>query len=561
MADASKDDEQLQSELAAVQPKPFVPSPSLVPENFTPPEALATNQAQGMGEAAATLPQPGEVPQPAPEPGVVTTTNAAGQPMQVALAGLSPEAQQRYLAMGPPGDRTAESIRISGPIGGPPADLPRYSGMGDIRRVEARANRLESQDAHAMADAADAQKRAVQAQSDLLQTRAKEEYTLQSQAQDQARKVEADNQAWQANHTAALQHAESAYNDAVTAQKNMTFDPGRFERNMSVGANLQTALSVALGGIGQALIPGSRNVGLDQLHRAVEADVASQQEAYRRAGNNVQMADNAYSRLRQQGFDHEHAVAAAKNSVWEMAKTGLNVLGAKYRAPEAVANAQATMAQIDQEQAKNKTVFDQGAVARATQFANMRHGERQFAFAQDQAAWQRGQQQMEMEVSSRAAQQKALSAGKDREIEGWTGGAKTDAMYNKATEMAGTYQTLAPLFDKMAQWRKQHSGGTMTNMGEAVAEADAMHSEALLEVKNLGELGVLTGDDVKIVHQIIGPPPHAFFTTDKAYAAKMKEAQSFLKQKTEAKMKAWGYHPTDAANPIAPIRGGNMQPD
>src|SRR6476646_1640181 len=189
MADASQQDEEAQNELAAVQPKPFVPSPSLVPENWTPPEALATNQAQGTGEAAATLPPPGEAPQP--QPGVVTTTNAAGQPMQVALAGLSPEAQQRYLAMGPPGDRTAESIRISGPVGGPPADMPRYSGMGDLRRVEARANRLESQDAHAMADAADAQKRAVQAQSELLQTRAKEEYTRQSQAQDQARKVEA----------------------------------------------------------------------------------------------------------------------------------------------------------------------------------------------------------------------------------------------------------------------------------------------------------------------------------------------------------------------------------
>lgn len=523
-----------------------------------PPMLAAAGNAPPGGEAAATLPELG-----APrEPQVVTTTNAAGQPMQVALAGLSPEAQQRYAALGGPGGDYRESIRIAGPVNvGDPANMPRYSGMGELRGIEARSNRMDAENARSIADAAEEQKRAIKAQSEVAQTRATEEYAVQSQAQDQARKLEADNQTWQANHTTALQHAETAYNDAVTSQKNMTFDPDRFMKNMSVGTSLQSALSVALGGMGQAMIPGSRNVGLDQLNRAVEADVAQQQEVYRRAGNNVAAADNAYSRLRQQGVDHEHALAGAKNAVWEQAKTGLGVLGAKYRTPELVANAQAAMAQINQEQAKNKQVFDQGAVARAASFANARHAERQFMFAQDQAAWGRGQQQMSMELSERAAQQKALSSGKDREIEGWTGGAKTDAMYNKATEMVGTYQTLAPLFDKMAQWRKQHSGGTVTNMGPAVAEAEAMHSEALMEVKNLAELGVLSGNDVELVTKQIGPPPHAFFTSDKAYAARMEEAQRFLKQKTEGKMKAWGYHPTDAANPIAPLRGGNMQPD
>jgi len=494
MADASQQDEEAQNELAAVQPKPFVPSPSLVPENWTPPEALATNQAQGTGEAAATLPPPGEAPQP--QPGVVTTTNAAGQPMQVALAGLSPEAQQRYLAMGPPGDRTAESIRISGPVGGPPADMPRYSGMGDLRRVEARANRLESQDAHAMADAADAQKRAVQAQSELLQTRAKEEYTLQSQAQDQARKVEADNQAWQANHTAALQHAESAYNDAVTAQKDMVFDPGRYERNMSVGANLQTALSVALGGIGQALIPGSRNVGLDQLHRAVEADVASQQEAYRRAGNNVQAADNAYARLRQQGFDHEHATAAAKNSVWEMAKTGLNVLGAKYRAPEAAANAQATMAQIDQETAKNKTVFDQGAIAKATQFANMRHGERQFQWQQDVEAQR--QQQATLAMSAKTSQQ-----GMDSKLfVPGAGYALDEDSAKKARTAMQVSKSVQQKIGQLEDLRKEHGGGFLTDR-VAVKKASIIKENIKRELQKAWDMGVLQKYEEQTVGQSV----------------------------------------------------------
>jgi len=490
---AEPQDDDAQEELAAVQPRPFVPSPSNVPEGWQPPELLAQNNAQGMGEAAATLPAPGASPAPAaPQDGVVTTTNAAGQPMQVALAGLSPEARQQYLGAGPPGDRTAESIRISGPVNvGDPANMPRYSGMGELRGIEARSNRMDAENAKAMVSAADEQKRAVQAQSELLQTRAKEEYAVQSQAQDQARKVEADNQAWQANHTTALQHAETAYQDAVTSQKNMTFDPDRYMRDMSVGTQLQTALSVALGGIGQALIPGSRNVGLDQLNRAVEADVAKQQEAYRRAGNNVSAADNAYSRLRQQGMDHEHAIAGAKNAVWEQAKTGLNVLGAKYRAPEAAANAQATMAQINQEQAKNKQVFDQGAIAKAANFANARHAERQFMFQQDQAAWGRGQQQVSMAMSERAAQQKA--AGKEMDSRLFVPGAGYALDEDSAKKARTAMQVSKSVQQKLSQLediRKEHGGGFFTDR-KAVQKASIIKENIKRELQKAWDMGVL----------------------------------------------------------------------
>ena len=481
------DDEQQQNTLAAVQPKPFIPSPSLVPENWTPPEALTSNQTQGMGEAAATLPQPG----------VVTTTDAAGQPMQVALAGLSPEAQQRYLSMGPPGDRVSESIRISGPMGGgAPTDMPRYSGMGDLRRLEANTGRLMAEDARASADAAEEQKRAVQAQSELVQTRAKEEYTLQSQAQDQARRLEADNQAWQTSHTAALQHAETVYNDAVTAQKGMTFDPDRYMRDMSAGTTMSTALAVALGGIGQALIPGGRNVGLDQLNRAVEADVAKQQEAYRRAGNDVQAADSAYARLRQQGFDHDHAAAAAKNAVWEQAKTGLQVLGAKYRAPEALANAQATMAQIDQEQVKNKTLFDQAATARATQFANMRHSERQFSWQQDVEAQR--QQQASLAMSTKASQQGMDS----RLFVPGAGYALDEDSAKKARTAMQVSKSVQQKLGQLEKLREEHGGGFFTDR-VAVKKAGIIKENIKRELQKAWDMGVLQKYEEQTVGQSV----------------------------------------------------------
>lgn len=495
-----------------------------------------------------------------PIPGEMLASNAPA-PQPVATAAPVQDAPPPPTQGG-----SAHSVRVLAPGEVAPAQadgiMPGQAGsLGELRHqraVEAGETRNAEK---GFEDAARLQIKAQDAQSAVERSEADQKAIAFSEERARQAKLDADNQASQARYSDVMAQKDAAYNKAIADQDSFVFDPDQYVNRMSVASKIFTVIAIGLSGLGNSRsIGGSgENIALKGLNDSIQANVDAQKEQYKRLGARAERANNAYARAREMKLDDYQASLAAKQASIAQHDMAIKTITARYDPERIDANRQMMQAHIEQESAKTKAEFTQRSHTEAEQARsnelqlrqanwNMALGAANYNLAAQSEADRHQDRLAEMAMKQQVAEQKA--AGKaPGSIMGWNGVAPTQEQQNKAAEAVANYETLVPLMQKMSDFRKEHPGGETLARGP-VAESKSMHKTVLTEVKNLAGLGVLTGSDVEIVTEMIGPPPDSHGISDEAYQATIQQALKYVEKKTQAKMRAYGYTPTRDANPL-----------
>jgi len=520
---------------AARQRDQFVgpPAPAVA---MTPPGAAVPGQPVDAGANAATVPpalaqntpgQPGASAtvsaQQAPGikdlgDGTVLVPNSYGGTVRVAVSQLSPEARQSLLGPGYGGG--------SGVVGA----LARQDAAN--YRTQDRENR---QAATAQVSAINDQTRVQMAQNDA-------EAQVRADSMHKQNLLEQDAAQHQAKYQGVMDQKNSDVTNLLAQQKQTTFDPDQYMNNRSAGRAALDAISVALGSIGQALIPGSSNVGLDMLHRRIEGAVEKQREDYRRLGVNIANAKDAYSQARQMKMDDQQATQIAKLSEHNKMLDGLAVVGSKYASDVTNANRQKLMADLQASYAKTHADLQNSFHGHALQVANMEQQERHFAWQQKFQTAQLGLEDERIRASLAAK----MGGKGPLEIPGLTGKALTPEALGKAQKIDAAYRSMIPLVQRLYELRKKHSGGTIVPTEENrrdKAEAESLTSQLELNYKDVGELGALSGSDLDLVHGAVPQNPLDALSTDASIEQKYKTLLESSSRTRRQKLAPYGFTP------------------
>jgi hypothetical protein len=471
-----------------------------------------------------------------PPTGVVTVPGANGQPVRVALSGLSPAKQAEYGGM---------------------ADVNAYGrgvakDQADIRKDLKQAGEAEGE--------------AIRQQASAAAVRQDEQYRLQRQAYAQQKEMDAHAAEDQAHYQAIANQRDSDVQRLVAEQGQMTFDPDRYMKNRSAGTSMLQSISIALGAIGQAAIPGSRNIGLDMLTQAAEHDVQAQHEAYNRKGAQIGQAKDAYAQARQMGMDHNQATLAARQVALQQLESGLKVVGAKYASAETVANRDVALAHVAQERAKTQADFAKTVHAEASQFIALRQQQRAFTANRDDEQWNRalelgklGIEGQRADAAERAAAVKAQKGALT--VGGWEGEVPTKEVHAKATEIASNERVVVPKIDELIQFRKKYGNETYDRSELAKARSTAAQLKVML--KDKFGLGVMSESDSELLDRVAADPTKVAWTP--AVVAQLENLKRQTMEDTESQLDVMGLQ-RSKANKLSrpkfderPVEGGRSE--
>jgi hypothetical protein len=462
-------------------------------------------------QAASPAPPTDGTPGTSPPNGVVTVTGADGQPVRVALSGLSPAKRAEYSA-----------VDTSGM-----ADVNAY-GRG-VAKDWAGIRRDQGQ-------AADAERDAIRQQANTLAIRQDEEYRLRKEAQTREARDAADAADDQVRYDAITRQRDGDVQRLIAEQGQMTFDPDRYTKSQGAGQSILNTIGIALGGIGQALVPGSRNIALDMLNQAIERDIQAQHEAYNRKGAQVGQAKDAYSRARQNGMDHNQATLAARQVALQQLETGLKVVGSKYASAETAANRDMALAHVGSERAKTNAEYAKAVHAEAQGFVAMRQQQRQFAYQQD---YQQKQLDLEREKFGVTLEAARMKGKQPMTIPGLQGQAATPETLTKAQATENAYQDMMPMIDELRQLRKEYGGEAFPT--KAAARAKSLATQLQLQAKNMYQLGAISGADLDMLTSIIPEDPLARFSLDDTVLEKLGTFREQAQKVRRSNLRTYGF--------------------
>lgn len=476
-------------------------------------DASGALAAPAAAQAAPAAPPTETAPGTSPPTGVVTVPGTDGQPVRVALSGLSPAKRAQYSALAKGGDAAV-------------------GGYGEQVASDQETTRKDVNDAAAIEALADQNAHAVQAQKQDL------EYDIYRRQYQQQKVAEARAAKDQTVFDGVVLKREGDVQNLLREQGQMTFDPDRFMKNRSVGRSTMDVVAIALGGIGQALIPGSRNVALDMLNQSWAHDVQAQHEAYGRKGGEVAQAKDAYGRARQLGMDHQQSTLAARLASMQQTEAAIKVVGAKYRSQETQANADMAMAHINTERVKTLAELNKTFHGEAAQVVAMGQGQRAFEANRDDANWNRAFQMTQLGLGQEAAAAKAAAA-KDESLDmrGWKGQAKTKEAYMEATKAAKTERVLVPKLKELVEFRKKQGNETWDRAEIAKAASTAAQVKVLL--KDKFGLGVMSETDSQLLDNVANDPTKVAWTP--AVVAQLEHLIEQVRDDTESQLDVYGF--------------------
>lgn len=192
--------------------------------------------------------------------------------------------------------------------------------------------------------------------------------------QQNGQKVADDNAADQvrlhAERQGYIDKQKSVRDSYITQQAGKTFDPER----MTSGAynGIVSAVSIALGSLGQALTHSGSNTALTIVNDKIARDIEQQKEDYRRGEQNVANSTNDYRYFVEHDMNETQAANAAAAVALERVKNHVAVSNAQFGGQEVAARAQQLTADITKQQLEHNGAFDQQAQARALEIHGMR---------------------------------------------------------------------------------------------------------------------------------------------------------------------------------------------
>lgn len=305
-------------------PNPSVQVPGMVP---SPPPSIARPEEPGT---------------PAPKTGGerVISQEYKGGKLETNYIDASGQPRTRITTQGSPGVSKAQlenqsSQGVALPVGGSETVEGGFEPNADYLEQISNAN-IDK-------------KLAVNTQADAVSTIADQQAQAAAVQQATAAKELQQNQQKEAEIAARVQKDIELMNQARDEFKSAKVDPNRvFSGAGGTFKLLGAAIGAAMGAAG-ATLGRTDNFALTTINRAIDRDVAAQELEVRTKGEN---ANNALQQFRMSTGSLEQAKAALKVSQLEMAKGQAMEFEAKYKSADAKANAQATIAGLDESIAK-----------------------------------------------------------------------------------------------------------------------------------------------------------------------------------------------------------------
>lgn len=170
-----------------------------------------------------------------------------------------------------------------------------------------------------------------------------------AELQDQSAKMQANEAARQAK----TQQYQSDLDKVTREYSGLEVDPNHYFGSMSTGNKIMAGVALAMGAIGAGMGNTGRNVALDVVEKAIDRDIDAQKANIATKGRAVELKRGAYSDYLQAAGNERAAELAEKNRQLEIFKNRLDAQAQASQSPIIQANAQNTIAQIQQKQAEN----------------------------------------------------------------------------------------------------------------------------------------------------------------------------------------------------------------
>lgn len=253
---------------------------------------------------------------------------------------------------------------------GPNRGLSPYlqASLGALENANGASAKAAKKAEKATVDAGNAEKTAIKGEAEAkAQTAAglvrmdQELADLQTRHQAEQANLQADVEKRNNQQLDVLNKAQQTYATDVANQKGFWADKG-------VGNRIGWAIAVGLGGFG-ASVTHTQNGALQILEAAIADDTRLKERKLAGEKGAIDTAQNSYELLRQSGLDRKQALVANQVLGLQAAQTRLKAYLDGRQGPEAQANAQTLMAQIDAKIAEHKTQFAQLTSQRQQQFA------------------------------------------------------------------------------------------------------------------------------------------------------------------------------------------------
>lgn len=336
-----------------------------------------------------------------------------------------------------------------------------------------------------LADATAAVQKGIQAQQTAATAQAKI-------ASDYTQQVKDLQGATQANY-AALESENKQLQDDITGSK---IDPHRLWNGSSTGNKVLAGIGVLLSGIGSGLT-GQKNMALEVINRAIDADIDAQKSELGKKQNLLTMNYRKYG-------DLQTAQAATAAQLSSVAQAQIAAAAAKSGSAQAQLNGSLAIAQLKQQEAQKIQ-----AVAMQT--------------ARTAIYNQGGGQNITPATAELVAPGQWVNTPAGIKI------AKTPDAAKKLGEALELNQTIDRKINDMLAFTKE-VGSTAPGSDNA-GRAKSMQNDLLFAVKNLAGLGVLSGPDVELATELAPDPGQ--WRTSKAQAQLM-QLRTVLKDKLQA---------------------------
>jgi hypothetical protein len=294
-------------------------------------------------------------------------------------------------------------------------------------------------------------------------------------------------------------------------QSQGAINPNRWWQNKNTGEKIGASIAIGLGALGAGLTGSNQNLALDQINRAIQLDLLSQEKTLQSKSDSLQAQQSLLGMYMSKTNNLEDAKALAKRDSYALAEIKLNETLAGVKSQEAKSKGLILMGQLQNEKAKINAEL-MGKIAQQSQFQNIRGGG-----SVDPLSLPEGMRDQVVRVGNeyRVALNREAAKEVSRRLP------SMDSMQEKINKIKELVEKNPFPFLKMPT--------------EAKGQIQSLSRQLILGLKSTEGLGALDEGTVKIGNEIIGDATSFFDTNNIAKLNSLNESiegdrQRMLKQ-------------------------------
>ena len=294
-----------------------------------------------------------------------------------------------------------------------------------------------------------------------------------------------------------MKNAINEYNTLQNKMADGTIDPNRYWKNAGWGGLVGAALSVAHSGFSAGIMGQAGNPAIDIINKEIERDIEAQKAEIDKTKNLLSLNLDKRKNL-------TDAIRETRSMLWSSVEHKAKIAVAQAGTLEAKAKAQNSLALIKE---KQRQILDERAAKEA---------EKAFFGGAGNAAAIPEKLRDNAVILPDGSYGVVLSKESKKPVE------EAVAAYHEGKDIAKEYDEFV-------------SKGKTWSLTERQAKADSLHERGVFAIKNLANLGVLSGDEAKRADNIL-PTTSAFMQGNQQ--AKLEEFNNYIRSMVDSKLKS-----------------------